>query len=87
MKLEVPKRLIFRPTLSTIMVQRVLQWERQKKFSRYKFGRDHGREMPFHNINILPNVFRIRFLMHGHFSWSTFGLHLVWDPKTLRMHF
>ena len=34
MELEVPKRPIFMPTLSTIVVQRVLQWERQMRFSR-----------------------------------------------------
>ena len=31
MKFEVPKRHILMPTLSTNMVQRVLQWERQKR--------------------------------------------------------
>jgi hypothetical protein len=36
MKLEVPKRPIFRPTLSAIMVQWILQWERQKRFSHCK---------------------------------------------------
>ena len=36
MELEVPKRLIFRPTLSIVMVQWVLQWERQNRLSRCK---------------------------------------------------
>ena len=36
MEFEVPKRHILRPTLSTDMVQRVLQWERQKRFSSRK---------------------------------------------------
>ena len=30
---------------------------------------------------------QIHFLVHGHFSWSTSGLHLVRGPKALRMHF
>ena len=29
----------------------------------------------------------IHFLVRGHFSWSTFGLHLVKGPKPLRMPF
>ena len=29
----------------------------------------------------------IHFLVHGHFSWSTFGLHLIKGPETLRMQF
>ena len=33
MEFEVPKRHILRPTLSTSMVQRLLQWERQKRCS------------------------------------------------------
>ena len=28
----------------------------------------------------------IHFLVYGHFSWSTFNLHLVMGPKDLRMH-
>ena len=36
MEREVPKRPIFTPTLSTIMVQWVLCWERQKRFSSCK---------------------------------------------------
>ena len=36
MELEVPKRFYFRSTLSIVMVSRVLQWKRQKRFSHYK---------------------------------------------------
>ena len=36
MKFEVPRRRILRPTLSIDMVQRVLQWERQKRCSSSK---------------------------------------------------
>ena len=36
MGLEVPQRPLFRPSLSTVMVQKVLRWERQKRFSHYK---------------------------------------------------
>jgi hypothetical protein len=32
MEFEIPKRHILRPTLSTNMVQRVLWWERQKRY-------------------------------------------------------
>ena len=34
MEFEVPKRFIFRPILSTVMIQWVLSWEKQKRFSR-----------------------------------------------------
>ena len=36
MELEVPTRPIFNPTPSIVMMQRVLQWERQKRFSHCK---------------------------------------------------
>jgi hypothetical protein len=36
MEFEVPKRHNLRPTLFANMVQRVLQWERQKRCSRRK---------------------------------------------------
>ena len=36
MELEVPRRPIFVPRLSIVMIQRVLWWERQKWFSHYK---------------------------------------------------
>ena len=36
MELEVPKWVISRPTLSTVMVQRVSQWDMQKRSSRCK---------------------------------------------------
>ena len=36
MEPEVTKRPIHRPTLSIVMVQRVLQWERHKRYSRCK---------------------------------------------------
>ena len=53
-----PKRPIFRPTLSTIMVQWVLQWERQKRSSRCKCQRTMVEECRFDILNLffLPNV-------------------------------
>ena len=36
MEFEVPKRHILRPTLSIDMLQRILQWERQRSFSSWK---------------------------------------------------
>ena len=59
MELEVPQRPIFKPTLSTIMVQRVLQWERQKSFSRCKCQRTMAEKCRFNILNrffFLPNV-------------------------------
>ena len=54
MELEVPKRSIFKPTLIIVMVQHVLQWERQKRFSRCKcqgiMQRERERERA-------PNIF------------------------------
>ena len=47
MELEVPKRSIFRPTLSIVMVQQVLWWERQKRLSCCKMSRDHGIDLSF----------------------------------------
>ena len=42
------------------------------------------------NITLFGHIFKknqhIHFSVHGHFSWSTFGLHLVKGPKALRMH-
>ena len=39
---KVPTRHILRPTLSTNMVKRVLQWERQKRCYARKKARAHG---------------------------------------------
>ena len=39
MELEVLKVPIFRPTLSIVMVQQVLWWEKQNRFSRFKCQR------------------------------------------------
>ena len=36
MEINVPGRLISRPTLSIVMIQHVLHWERQKRFSHCK---------------------------------------------------
>ena len=125
---EVPKWPILKPTLSIVMVQCVLQWERQKRFSRCKCqgtmaekllllsflfsfsmiflnfwpkklkvmrkerikkgSRSNMKKFP--NLKILDIYLKnqhIDFLVHGLFSWSMFGLHLVNDPKTLKMHF
>ena len=43
LELEVSKRPIFKPTLSIVMLQGFLQWERQKKVLSQKSG-DHGKE-------------------------------------------
>ena len=39
MELKIPKRHVFGPTLSNVIVQRVLWWERQKRFSCCKYQR------------------------------------------------
>jgi hypothetical protein len=66
MKLEVLKRSIFRHTLSIVMVPKVLQWERQKRFSHYKCQGTMAKKCHFKlffNIfflfekMMLPNVF------------------------------
>ena len=49
MTFEAPKRHIFRPTLSTDMVQQVLRWERQKRFSSRK------RQSPSHKTFVIMN--------------------------------
>ena len=50
MELEVPRRHLLRPTLPTNTIQRVLQWERQKRCSsrkrkRKKKAMAHGKEI------------------------------------------
>jgi hypothetical protein len=45
MVFKVPKRHILRPTLSSDMVQRVLQWERQKNVLWKKKARAHDKEI------------------------------------------
>ena len=108
MEFEVPKRHILRPTLSTDMVQQILQWERQKRCSHRKrrgpwqrndviiknyemfFGEEKMRTrqengQTFQNcpfVHILSKSAH-SLLVHGHSSTSTFGSHLVWDPKAL----
>ena len=47
MEVEVLRRPIFEPTLSTIMVRWILWWERQKEILLLQMTRDHDREMPF----------------------------------------
>ena len=56
-----------------------------------QMSRDHGREMPFYLFIFMPNaivvkypnhlfwtyVYNIHFLVLGHSSSSTFGLHLI----------
>jgi hypothetical protein len=37
--------------------------------------------------HILEKNQHIHFQVHGHFSWSTFGIHLIRGLKTVRMHF
>ena len=48
MELEVPKRHYFRPTLPFVMIQQVLWWERQKRFSCYKMSGDYGKVLYFY---------------------------------------
>jgi hypothetical protein len=55
MEFKVPKRHILRPTLSTYMVQRILQWERQKRCSQ-NFILFFKRQDPWQN-----NVLIIKF--------------------------
>ena len=38
-------------------------------------------------LDICHNSPHIHLWVHGHFSWSKFGLHLVKGPKVLKMHF
>ena len=98
---RVTKRPTFKLTLCIVMVQPVLQWEKQKRFSHYKYqgnhfqrnavlfwlpnasiitwkggGNKHGRRSNMHIIPMLGHIF----MVHGHFSWSTIGLHLVMGP-------
>ena len=42
-------------------------------------------KLPFWDIYIKDQ--HIHFLVHGHFSWSTFSLHLVKGPKALNAFF
>ena len=124
MEFGVPIRHILRHTLSTIMVQRVLQWERQNRFSSRKrqgpvaerccynniwmnllLGKEvedkrrqhSGQNLTFYFIVLFYILFlsklmfcgiylenqHIRFWVHGHSSWSTFGLHPMRGPKAL----
>ena len=62
MELEVPKRHVFMSTLSTVMVERVSQWESQKKFSSSKCQGTMAEKCHFRKKSIffsffLPNVF------------------------------
>ena len=67
-----------------------------KCFHGYKERREVGGEKikheeksqncPFLDIYICKKQ-HIHFLVHGHFSWSTFGLHLVKGPKALKVCF
>jgi hypothetical protein len=38
-------------------------------------------------LDIYSNNQQVNFLVHGHFSWSMFILHLVRGPKALKLHF
>jgi hypothetical protein len=53
MELEVLKRLVVKPTLSTIMVQGVMQWERQKRFSCWKCQETMGEKCHFNIISFV----------------------------------
>ena len=54
MEFEVLKRFIFTPTLSIVMVQRVLQWERRKRFFLLQMSEYHRKENFFwKKINLL----------------------------------
>jgi len=57
MELEVCERPIFRPTLSTIMIQRVLRWERQKRFSRCKCQGTIAEKCCFMIVFSFPQMF------------------------------
>ena len=50
MKFEALKRLVVKPILSTTMVQWVLQWERQKRFSHWKCKETKGEKCHFNII-------------------------------------
>ena len=45
MELEVPKKPIFKRTLSIVIVQHVLQWEEAKEVLLLQMPRDHGKNM------------------------------------------
>ena len=110
MELDIPTRFIFSVTLSNVMVQHVLHWERQRRLSCCKHQRTMAKKCFFlysfvkhsHNYNRrrrregqtrrkLPKLSildkyiekHFRFLVHGHFSWSMFILHLLMGPKAL----
>ena len=62
-------------------------------FHGYEERRGEGQTWfpPHQNCLLWTNVYQknqhIHSLMHGHFSWSTFGLHLVRGSKASNMHF
>ena len=58
-----------------------------------KQGEKKGRRSSMKEFPKLPSSYiylkkkHIHFLVHGHFTWSTFGLHLARGPKALNIHF
>ena len=56
------------------------RWRQEKTWERSNFFLLS--KLPFLNIYQKKNQ-HIHFWVHGHSSWSTFGSHLVWGPKTL----
>ena len=67
MELEVPKRPIWKLTLYIVTIQRVLQWERRKKFSYHKSEGTMAKKCRFNFLLVvvvlllvlLPNVTHI----------------------------
>lgn len=61
MELKVSKRHVFKPTLSIVTVQRIVQRERQKRFCHCKSLGDHDKQMPF-SILFLLNLYFFPFV-------------------------
>ena len=58
----------------------VIEGKREEEGEKVKHERN---QKVYHN----KNNQHIHFFMHGHSSWSTFGLHLVRGPKAINLHF
>ena len=95
------QKVYFKPTLSTILVQQVVWWEKQKRISCSKCQGTMARNLFFFqlfmtNVSIFTKKEKrkkyiylknqhIHFLVHGHFIWSIFNLQLVKGPKAFKV--
>ena len=76
-----PKRPIFKPTLSILMIQRVLQWEMQKWFSCYKC---HGEKVKHEeSCQYYPFwTYILKKPAHPFFgAWSLLLVHIRFTPS------